>query len=998
MRVLQGNLHRSRTADALLDQVKLHNDADLLIISEQYRDRSLPEWYSDNLGTAAIWIPYPNVSEAHGSENGFVWVKINGVIYVSCYFTPNEPVNNFRAKIDSLEDKVREMEDPVIIAGDFNAKALEWGMNMTDSRGHYILDMLGRLGLTVMNEGRISTFRRPGYAETIPDITLASDTMARYVTGWRVIEDYTGSDHQYITYDVQRGPRRTARSTLRAVGWNVNKLSQENFARSIEAGKNAVLEETGSPEKIVKSTMALIKQACDASMPRKRTKCKRTAVYWWSNEIAELRASCLHLKRVYTRSRKRNESAAERHREEFRIARRALKSKIKESKRRKWEELKRDVDVEPWGLGYKIIMRKLGSQAPSPLMDAEQMWQIVDSLFPNQQEQHRPPCPDKTDEVPLFTEEELREAAYSLQSRKAPGPDMIPSEVLKALVQCHPDVLLNTFNHCLKEGVFPRDWKNQRLVLINKKSNNTNAPPTYRPLCMLDTAGKLLERLIKSRLAVAIQTAGGLSCRQYGFRKGRSTVNAIEEVVSTFNKAQQGNHYSRKIMLLVTLDVKNAFNSARWPDILTALTDVFKIPNYMLRVLHSYLQDRTLIFETNEGQCRKVIQGGVAQGSILGPELWNILYDGILRMEMPDDVFMVGYADDIAAVISTRNTEEAQRKVNQVMRRCNSWLHKHGLTLATEKTELLLLTRRQINTEVMFRVNNQDICTKTEVKYLGIYLDTKMSFWEQIKRSSEKASKAVCNLSRLMSNVSGPMAGKRRLLMSVTNSILLYGCEVWADALKMEKYRKKMATVQRRGALRVTSAYRTVSEAAALVIAGTIPIDLMAQERKKNYSTRNTRNTDAAEARTAARIQTLQLWQERWEAECGDRWTASLIRNLRNWTERKHGEVNYYLTQFLTGHGYFCKYLHTIGKLENSSCIYGDADIDDARHTFFICEKWKPKREELLRKIGDLAPETVIESMLDEQWKWETVTQYAEDILKSKKHDLDEYLATRNNT
>ena len=63
--------------------------------------------------------------------------------------------------------------------------------------------------------------------------------------------------------------------------------------------------------------------------------------------------------------------------------------------------------------------------------------------------------------------------------------------------------------------------------------------------------------------------------------------------------------------------------------------------------------------------------------------------------------------------------------------------------------------------------------------------------------------------------------------MSVMTSILLYGAEIWAKALEIEKYRKRMAAVQRRGALRVSCAYRTVSEAAVLVIAGTPPIDLL---------------------------------------------------------------------------------------------------------------------------------------------------------------------------
>ena len=92
-------------------------------------------------------------------------------------------------------------------------------------------------------------------------------------------------------------------------------------------------------------------------------------------------------------------------------------------------------------------------------------------------------------------------------------------------------------------------------------------------------------------------------------------------------------------------------------------------------------------------------------------------------------------------------------------------------------------------------------------------------------------------LSRLMANINGPRPSKRRLLMSVTQSILLYGSEIWANALKKKVYRKRIriAGVQYRGALRIACSYRTVSEPAALVIAGIIPIDLLALERRSIF-------------------------------------------------------------------------------------------------------------------------------------------------------------------
>ena len=90
MKILQGKLHRSRTADALLEQLKLDVGANLLIISEQHHDREEPGWYADLLGTAAIWIPDSTVPlpSSHGAGSGFVWVRCEDITYVSCYLTP----------------------------------------------------------------------------------------------------------------------------------------------------------------------------------------------------------------------------------------------------------------------------------------------------------------------------------------------------------------------------------------------------------------------------------------------------------------------------------------------------------------------------------------------------------------------------------------------------------------------------------------------------------------------------------------------------------------------------------------------------------------------------------------------------------------------------------------------------------------------------------------------------------------------------------------------
>lgn len=980
-------MHRSRTADDLLSQYQREKGIDLLIISEQYKEKTGTGWYADSLGTAAIWIPNPKhrLMVNQGISEGHCWIKLNDITYVSCYFTPNEAIADFERKLDLLEDTIRVNRGKIIVAGDFNAKASEWGANRTDSRGRRVLELMARTGLVCLNTGNTTTFRRVGYTETVPDLTFASETVAGCVCDWKVLEDYTASDHQYIWYTVRRRTTSVKQWRTTTTKWNVRKLNEPALVNTIDACCESITHSRGSADHIASNTMALIRKACEASMPKKRfARNQKNAAYWWTAEIAELRRSCLKIRRRLTRLNRRNPPNDARETEELKNAKKILKVAIRRSKKKKWEEMREDVERDPWGLGYKIAMKKLGQSSPPAEYDAKEMSSIVDTLFPQRPTLHLT-SHATVEEVPLFTHDELAKAAGSLQNRKAPGPDGIPAEALKIVATACPEVLLHMYNACLKEGRFFDAWKEQKLVLVRKKNGDCSSPKSHRPLCMLDVAGKLMEKLLRGRLSQSIQHAGGLADTQHGFRQGRSTIGAATEIVRTFNEAQLTNQYSRKIVVLVTLDVRNAFNSARWEEILRAL-DTYSTPRYLTRIVGDYFTNRTLTYDTTEGPKTRIMTCGVAQGSVLGPELWNVLYDGVLRIDMPEKTFLVAYADDLAAVTQARNVEEAQIKINQIMRRVITWMDERGLALATEKTEILMLTRRRIPLEIQFRVADATVTSKKAAKYLGITLDSKVSFRDHIKAACERAGRVTMMLSRIMANVGGPSASKRRLLIDVANAILLYGCEVWAENLTYDS-RKRLIATQRRGALRVASAYKTVSGPAVLVIAGVPAIDLLANARKEVYETKTT--LGATEARRQARERLMAKWQQEWQEESRGRWTARLIPDVQLWHEREHGEVDYYMTQFLSGHGYFRKYLHTVGKAVSPACPYHDGDVDDAEHTFFVCERWRTLREELVSEVGQLRPETVVTLAMGDETTWRKIASFVSTVLKQKKKEMD---------
>ncbi|XP_026467863.1 uncharacterized protein LOC113371452 [Ctenocephalides felis] len=174
------------------------------------------------------------------------------------------------------------------------------------------------------------------------------------------------------------------------------------------------------------------------------------SAHWWTEEISSLRKECLKKRRISQRGYSLSNSAQLV--VEYKQARRQLNKAIKDSKVRCWKELLDEVEENPWGRPYKTVMSRLKSQPiPSPTCP-RLLNKIVTTLFPRQPNLNYQVTHVEQNNIPLITLQELMEA-------------------------CH------------RVGVFRRKWKQQRLVLIPKGKKPPDKPSSYRPICMLDTAG-----------------------------------------------------------------------------------------------------------------------------------------------------------------------------------------------------------------------------------------------------------------------------------------------------------------------------------------------------------------------------------------------------------------------------------------------------------------------------------------------------------------------------
>ena len=158
----------------------------------------------------------------------------------------------------------------------------------------------------------------------------------------------------------------------------------------------------------------------------------------------------------------------------------------------------------------------------------------------------------------------------------------------------------------------------------------------------------------------------------------------------------------------------------------------------------------------------------------------------------------------------------------------------------------------------------------------------------------------------------------------------VYTAPVWANALQNHDIQKRLFSAQRSAALRIVSAYRTVSTSTVLVLASVPPIDLLAEERQETFQLRKeltcTDLQEIARAKVAirkdGRHRLVEKWQMRWHGEQTGRWSYHLIPELVTWLKWKHGEVGVYLAQALSGHGCFNAYLKRFKNIYKTLCIY----------------------------------------------------------------------------
>ena len=199
-----------------------------------------------------------------------------------------------------------------------------------------------------------------------------------------------------------------------------------------------------------------------------------------------------------------------------------------------------------------------------------------------------------------FNDRELEDALKALKDKKSPGPDKITNEMLKNMGPKAKSKLIGLYNNSWKEGIVPQKWREAVMVPIYKKGKERSKTTSYRPISLTSCVGKLMERLINSRLVWHLEKRNILIPEQAGFRHHRSTEDQVAYIAQRIEDGFQDKHHT----LAVWIDLEKAFDKV-WKDGLRLKLHKSGISGCMYEWISQYLNNRTARAQVNGAHSRQ---------------------------------------------------------------------------------------------------------------------------------------------------------------------------------------------------------------------------------------------------------------------------------------------------------------------------------------------------------------------------------------------------------
>nr|KAG5696480.1 hypothetical protein BaRGS_016519 [Batillaria attramentaria] len=679
-----------------------------------------------------------------------------------------------------------------VVVGDFNIHSERWGYEETDRRGEEVEDWEIDTHLHLINqEDDEPTFYSRRWMT--PDLAFATNDLFVRTTR-TVFSQLGGSDHKPVKLSINlnlQTPQAKCfpRWNYRKADWTLFETLTDTYTKPVN------IRQKGTNKMVQDFTKAVLKAAIE-SIPRGARKDYKP---YWTEELQ-------NLEDTVTEARDRAEKQPSL---ENNIALKEATARYKlscaQAARKSWQEKTESLNLDKDGSKLWKLARTLsnetshtkvtiqengnhlsGKKAADHFIDIYEKISNLEVPPEHRAAMHRA-LGELHEEEPQeeimttpFTEKELEEALQSLNLKKSPGPDGITNEMILHLGMKSKAVLLKIFNSSWKTGSVPQCWREADMIPIHKKGKDKSKADSYRPISLTSCLGKLMERLVNTRLVWHLEEHQLLNPEQAGFRQHRSTEDQITFITQSIEDAFQ----EKKNTLAVWIDMEKAFDKV-WKDGLRLKLRRYGVSGGMYTWISQYLHNRQARVKIQGHKSKKkLLKQGVPQGGVLSPTLFLIFIDDIIR-ELPRGVRGAIYADDLVLWCSEEYTTTAQVRLQTALNKISDWTKEWLVSVNTSKTTYTIFSLSSKMQEAKLTLNNQRLAEEPTPTYLGVTFDRRLTWKQQITRCCSRAKLRLAIMKKLAGTDWG--ADERilkRLYTGRVRPVVEYGTPAWASAAK----------------------------------------------------------------------------------------------------------------------------------------------------------------------------------------------------------------------
>ena len=706
---------------------------------------------------------------------GSVYLKHQYIKGIQEFITMLKKANELKSKLKATG---------IIVMGDLNARHTLWGDRISDPYGKKLVEMIDSSEFSICAADSPTFLACNGSSHI--DLMIVSNNILDKVEKCTTDEDielYSGAPHRghvplIATMQIQNNHKKKAVEKL-----CTDKICWENWSKDLDdklKESKATQEGLIDPEALGNFLDSTIQTVTLKHATKKISSCHSKP--YWTEELTRLCEIMRAARRKYC---KRNTDKNKENLYDSKLAfDNTRKQECQDFLIKKTSKLNSVQALRFWK-EFNLIFKKKTPQKIDPLFnekgdfltdetDMEELmfatffeghhlqsgnfddhfYSETNRIYNNIIQQNSTEDIDNEDTEDLnaeITVQEIKTAIKSYQtSGKSSDKEHFNPEMFRHLKIHAIECICKLANLSLKEGKWI--WDKAEVIFLKKSGKDTYSKPgSYRPISISSYIGKLIEKILTSRIYKFLIKCKLYDPNQEGFTPSRNTIRYLNRLINGIKSDIQ----KKLTTICLFIDFEKAFDSIWKAGLIVKLHDI-GIRGNILKLINDFLINRKVTVNINGvvGKIRQTSEVGLPQGSALSPILFRIsLLDFLTDLENNENISLYKFADDGTVKVSGQSTERCLETVNLVLNSIENWVSKNRMLVncQPDKTEVICFSTAENNKLLVptsFKLCGQNIQLVKHTKALGLIIDEDLSFIEHGQAVHKKLVKkwgTICN-------------------------------------------------------------------------------------------------------------------------------------------------------------------------------------------------------------------------------------------------------------